>query len=211
MPTIKNIVDELRANVQGGYSADDSRLDELYLRQKINTARAAVIAKYINTGGRINSAWVQQVDINQIDRDEECSIVTFECPTVIYTNGRNDGFVYVGHNNGLKPFIRVSKERVTLAQHSLMQTSKEILWDFRVGLQNKAFINCYGNRRLEYIMIRAIFNDPLEVPGYREDTDMYPIDASLHNEMIQRATEELLKELRVQPDHISDGADKPTR
>jgi hypothetical protein len=40
---------------------------------------------------------------------------------------------------------------------------------------------------------------------------MYPIDASLHNEVILRATEELLKELRMPADQISDGADKPTK
>ncbi len=210
MPTLPEIVAEVRANVQGGVSIDDSRLDELFLEQKINSTRAAVIAKYINAGSRINSAWVQECDLTQMDRDEECKIVTFDCPSIIHTNGRHDGFVYVGHVGGMKPFSRVSKERVTLAQHSSIQGTKEILWDFRFGLQNRAFINCYNNARLENILIRGIFNDPREVPGYRKDTDHYPMDSTIHNEVIQRVSAELLPALmRIRPDLISDGQDKP--
>lgn len=212
MPTYAEIVDEIRSNAQSGISADDSRLDDLYLESKLDTTRAAAIAKYINAGGRINSAWVQEVNLDMVDVDKECKLVTFECPTVLFTNGKSDGFVYVGKVNGMKPFIRVNKEIVSLALHSKVQATSDILWDFRVGLQNRSFISCYNNPRLEQIMVRGIFNKPSEVPGFRKDTDMYPIDESLRNEVIQRITEELLRgPLRVQPDYISDGADKPTK
>lgn len=212
MPTKQEIIDEIRSNAQSGISSDDSRLDDLYLGQKLDDVRAAVIAKYVNNGGRINSAWVQQLEISSIDIDEECRLVTFQCPTVIFTNGKNDGFVYVGRNDGMKPFIRVNSERVSLAMHSRVQSTSDILWDFRRGLNNLTFITCYNNHRLRKIMVRAIFNIPSEVPGYREDVDMYPIDSSLKNEIIQRVSEDLLRgPMRVNPDFVSDGADKPTR
>ncbi len=210
MPTLKQDVDELRSNVQAGVSIDDSRLDDLYLEQKLNTTRAAVIAKYINSGSMINSAWTQKLDLDPTERDEECRIVTFECPTVIHGDGRGDGFTYVGHTNGLKPFIRLSKERVSLAMHSAIKNSTEIYWEFLRELQDRTIVRIHNNFKLEFLTIKAVFNDPREVRGYRKDTDMYPMDATLHNEVMARCSQELIQELlRAGVDRVSDGSDKP--
>jgi hypothetical protein len=118
----------------------------------------------------------------------------------------------VGHVNGVKPFIRLNRERVTLSQHSKVQGTNEILWTFAVGLQNRSYITCYNNPRLQNIKIRGIFNDPRECPGFRQDVDMYPMDALIGDEVVRIASNEILKFLRSNaPDFISDGVDKPTR
>ncbi len=210
MPTYKNLTDEARSNAQSGISADDSRLDDLYLEQKLNTTRAATIAKYMGAGARPNPQWIQWVDISAVDRDVDCKVVSFECPSPIFINGKSDGFIYVGHANGLKPFIRLSKGRVTLAMHSVIKNSDEIYWDYETGLQGNEVLKIYNNPALEFIKVGIIANDPRLVPGFRQDTDSFPVDSSLHNEIIQRITQELLGVERMPQDRISDGQDRPT-
>ncbi len=126
------IVDEIKSDLLSGMTYNETRFDDEYIEVKIHAARAHLIAAYLKKFGKfINDAWVQTLDVSFGDRDKNCEYVTFECPNVISTDGMNDGFVYVGHANGLKPFVRIRKGFTTLTRHSIFSKKKDILWDFK--------------------------------------------------------------------------------
>lgn len=210
MILLKDIVDEIRKDVSGGVGNDESRFDDQYLENKIHAARAVVISNYILKNGRFfNDSWVQTVDLNFVDRDKECEAVYFDCPSVVSVTSHEDGFIYVGHYNGVKPFIRTRKSGfTTLTQHSVFQKNKNVFWDWKRLEQDREKVIIYNNLRLEYIQVRAIFNNPTEVPGFRVDTDAYPVDSLVKKEIVEMVSLDMLRKLRTIPDFISDSQDK---
>ena len=150
MIKLADIVDEVKKDLSAGVSTDDSRFDDLYLEQKIHAARAVLIGNRMMGGIRlINDSWVQTVDTDFVDRDKDCGTVFFECPSPISVSSHEDGFVYVGHANGIKPFIRSRKSGfTTLTMHSVFARSKQVFWDWKQLEQNKSQILIYNNSKL---------------------------------------------------------------
>jgi len=194
MILLSQIIDEIRNDLNSGMGYNDSRFDDEYLENKIHTARAALIAqRMMKVGKFINDAWVQTLDISFVNRDTDCDVVEFECPNVISTGSENDGFVYVGHNNGLKPFPRIRKGYSTLSQHSIFSQKKEMMWDYKHLEQNRMVLQFYNNNKLEYVMVRAMFNNPIEIPNFDKTIDHYPVDASLQREIVDFITADLIR------------------
>lgn len=208
---LADIVDEIKKDLGNGVSSDESRFDDLYIETKIHGARAAVISNYLQKGmDWLNDSWVQTVDLDYVDRDVDCGTVSFSCPSVITIDGHADGFVYVGHVNGIKPFIRARNSYTTLTMHRAFKNSSNLFWDWKNLELNKQAILVYNNHRLEFIQVRGVFNNPVEVPGFRKDTDWYPVDALIKRDLVEMVTLDLLRKGRVTPDYISDSQDKPT-
>jgi hypothetical protein len=209
---LSEIVDEIKKTVANGVSSDESRFEDLFIETKIAGARAVLISNYVikNNIDWLNESWVQTVDMYYVERDKECNLVKFECPSVITIDAHNDGFVYVGHINGLKPFVRSRKSFTTLTMHRTFKNSKQIFWDFQNLERGKQQIIVYNNNRLENLKVRGIFNNPVEVPGFRKDTDYYPVDANIKRDIVEMVVLDLLRGGRVAPDYISDSQDKPT-
>jgi len=210
MILLKDIVDEIRKDLSAGLGNDESRFDDEYLENKIHSARGIIISNYISKNGRfINDSWVQTVDANFVDRDKECNAVYFDCPSPITVTGHEDGFVYVGHSNGVKVFNRARKNGfTTLTMHSLFLKDTDIYWDWKQLEQNRAKIIIYNNLKLENIQIRGMFNLPTDVPGFRVDTDAYPVDAVVRKEIVEMVSLDIVRLMRVAPDYISDSQDK---
>ena len=191
---LSEIVDEIKSDLLGGMTYNETRFDDEYIEVKIHAARAHLIAAYLKKFGKfINDAWVQTLDISFEDRDKNCEYVTFECPNVISTDGMNDGFVYVGNANGLKPFTRIRKGFTTLPRHSIFLRKKDIMWDFKHLDQNRLVLQFYNNSKLEYIMVRAMFNNPTTIPNFNKDTDHYPVDENLKHDIIQLVTQDMFR------------------
>ena len=210
MILLKDIVDEVRKDLSAGLGNDESRFDDEYLENKIHAARAVIISNYISRSGRFfNDSWIQTVDTNFVDRDKECEAVYFECPSPITITGHEDGFMYVGHVNGVKPFMRSRKNGfTTLTMHSAFANDKNVFWDWKQLEQNKASLIVYNNLRLEKLQVRGIFNFPTEVPGFRVDSDAYPVDAVVRKELVEMVGLDIMRKMRVAPDYISDSQDK---
>lgn len=207
MSTLKELVDKIKSNVESGFTTDESRLDDLFIESKIHSARGMILSNLVRSGmrDRINESFVQAINPDLLEYDEECEMVTFECPPIIHLDDRHDGFVYVGHVSGMKPFIRVRSNYTALSMHSLYQKEKQIVWDFVVNVTGSYDINIYKNHRLRKILIKAIFNNPTTVPNYRKDVDQYPLDAVTENEVVEMVSVDLLKKITsVAPDYISD-------
>jgi len=209
MILLKDIVDEVRKDLSAGIGNDESRFDDEYLENKIHAARAVIIANYISKNRFFNDSWIQTVDLNFIDRDKECDVVYFECPSPISITAHEDGFMYVGHVNGLKPFMRSRKNGfTTLTMHSLFKNDKNVFWDWKQLEQNKASLIIQNNSKLENIQIRGIFNNPTDVYGFRVDSDAYPVDSLVRKELVEMIGLDIMRKMRVAPDYISDSQDK---
>lgn len=209
MILLKDIVDEIRKDLSAGLGNDESRFDDEYLENKIHAARAIVISNYITKNRFFNDSWIQTVDINFVDRDKECDAVYFECPSPISITSHEDGFMYVGHINGLKPFMRARKNGfTTLTMHSLFKNDHNIFWDWKQLEQNKASLIVYNNLKLENIKVRGIFNNPTDVYGFRVDTDAYPVDSLVRKELVEMVGLDIMRKMRTPPDYISDSQDK---
>jgi hypothetical protein len=208
---LSDIVDEIKKELGGGVSSDESRFDDLYIETKIAGARGVIISNYLQKGvDWMNDSWVQTVDLDYVERDKDCDVVKFECPSVITVDQHSDGFIYVGHVNGIKPFIRARRSFTTLTMHPVFTKTKNVLWDWKNLELGKQQLLVYKNPRLEKIQIRGIFNNPVEVPGFRKDVDLYPVDANVKKDLVEMITLDLLRKIRVVPDYISDSVDKPT-
>lgn len=208
---LRELVSDVRSAVQNGISADDSRFDALFIENKIHNARAIIISNYLSMGRSPNSIWIQEIDHDVLERDEECGVVYFECPSVITVDATQDGFIYVGHKNGMQPFTRIVQGRSNLGRHSRLKNVSEILWEYSFGLQGRSTIACYKNPRLENLKTKGIFNDPTLVPNFRKDLDEYPVDRNVARDIIEMIAMDLLRGSRVPTDYVSDGADKPTK
>jgi hypothetical protein len=147
----------------------------------------------IKVGKFINDSWVQTLDISFQTYEKDCDFVTFECPNVISVDGHNDGFVYVGHVNGFKPFPRIRKGYSTLTRHSIFAKKKEIMWDFKHIEQNNTLLYFYNNKKLEYVTVRAMFNNPTTIPNFDKTIDHYPVDANLKREIVELVSNDLLR------------------
>jgi hypothetical protein len=191
---LSEIVEEIRNDLTSGFGYNDSRFDSEYLEAKIHAARAFIISTYVVKLGKfINDSWVQTLDISFQDYDKECDFVTFDCPNVISLDGQNDGFIYVGHVNGLKPFVRIRKGFTTLTRHSLFGKKKEIMWDYKHMEQGRTQLQFYNTNRLQYVTVRAIFNNPVTIPNFDKDKDHYPVDANTKKEIVDMITQDLLR------------------
>lgn len=194
MILLQEIVDEIKSDLHSGMSYNESRFDDEYIEAKIHTARAHIISSYLTKLGKfINDSWVQTLDISFEDREQDCDYVTFECPNVITTDGQHDGFVYVGHSNGVKPFVRTRKGFSNLTRHSLFSKKKEVMWDYKHLEQGKNVLMFYNNQRLQYVQIRAIFNNPTTIPNFDKYVDHYPIDSNLRHDIVQMITADLFR------------------
>jgi hypothetical protein len=166
----------------------------MYIESKIHSARAAIVSDYWKKNGRfINDSWVQTLDISFQEREKDCDVVSFECPNVIDFDFQNDGFIYVGHVNGFKPFPRMRKGYNTLTMHSLFSKKKGVMWDYKHLEQGKNVLMFYNNPRLEQVMVRAIFNNPTTIPNFDKSKDHYPVDAQLKKNIVDVVSADLLR------------------
>lgn len=192
------IVDEIKSDLASGMTYNDIRYDDEYIESKIHAARATVITNYmIKVGKFINDSLVQTLDIRFEAIDIDCDVRTFECPNVISLDGHNDGFIYVGHANGLKPFVRIRKGFTTLTRHSLFAKKTEVMWDYKHLTQGTNVLQFYNNKRLEYITVRAMFNNPTTIPNFNKETDHYPVDQNVKKDIVEMVTLDLLRKTRM--------------
>ena len=191
---LQEIVDEIKSDLLSGMTYNETRFDDEYIETKIHAARAHLISSYlIKVGKFINDAWVQTIDIRFSETEKNCDVVTFECPNVITTDGQNDGFVYVGHANGLKPFVRIRKGFSSLTRHSLFLKKKEIMWDFKHLTQGKISLIFYNNSKLQYVQVRGMFNNPTTIPNFDKVLDHYPVDVNLKHDIVEYVTGDLFR------------------
>lgn len=194
MILLSEIVDEIRNDLNSGMSYNDVRWDAEYIESKIHNARATLIGQYmIKVGKFINDSWVQTLDISFQEYEKDCDFVTFECPNVISVDAQNDGFVYVGHVNGFKSFPRIRKGYSTLTRHSVFAKKTEIMWDYKNVGQNRMLLHFYNTKQLQYVSVRAMFNNPVLIPNFDKTIDHYPVDANLKREIIELITNDLLR------------------
>lgn len=194
MILLSEIVEEIRSDLTSGMGYNDTRYDTLYLEGKVHAARAALIMQSaIKVGRMVNDAWIQTLDISFSERERDCDVVTFECPNVITLDSQGDGFMYVGHVNGMKPFPRIRKSFMTLTRHSLFSKKKEIMWDYKHLDQNRMLLQFYNNPKLEHVMVRAMFNNPTTIPNFDKSVDHYPVDAGLRAQIVQFVTADLIR------------------
>jgi len=191
---LKQIVDEIKSDLLGGMTYNESRFDDEYIETKIHAARATLIMNYMmKTGKFINDSWVQTLDIRFEDIDDSCDVRTFECPNVISLDGQNDGFIYVGHANGMKPFVRIRKGFTTLTRHSIFKNKTEIMWDYKHLTQGTNVLQFFNAKRLTYIMVRAMFNNPVTIPNFDKLLDHYPVDEALKKDIVEMVTLDMLR------------------
>ncbi len=211
MSTLPEIVHRITSNVNGGNTTDEMRYDSLYIESRIHIARASILSATSRQPmfDRINEACVQaySVELLEAEVEADCDVVRFPCPTVIRLDDRHDGFVYVGHVNGQKPFVRIRSNYTALSMHSIFQKEKGIAWDYQADYDGKFYINVYKNPKQRKLLVKALFNDPTQVPNYRPDVDQYPIDAALENDIVTAITNDLLRQMVRTADVVSDSLD----
>lgn len=212
-PTLINIIDAIKANVDGGASTDESKYDDALIEIKVHLAREVIAGSLWKEGmrNRISEAWVQVLDIDSVDADEDCDQVFVPCPRVLTFDNRNDGFRYVGHNNGMKPFIRSVASFTNLTMHSVFADETEITWKHQANAFGGYDLIFSGNPELRKPLVRLITANPTDISTYRKDVDPYPVDGKTAAEIIEMVSLDLIRKTPGPADYISDSQDLPRR
>ncbi len=194
--TLKQIIDTLQRNVQGGKTSQGSVLDPQYLRGMINSFRATIIKAEFKRTGVIQPSWLQVCYLpfsQNLQFSAPQGAVLFTLPSVI-SLGDEDGIRYVGSIGGgnqgdpqqqyacVQTWNRVWSrgELSTLNQNSFMKLSNNpdtayVLYDFTNGR-----LELYNEPTCTEGRVEAVFADPTQVQNaggtYNEDTDPYPLD-----------------------------------
>jgi hypothetical protein len=59
--------------------------------------------------------------------------------------------------------------------------------------QNRMLLQFYNNNKLQYVTVRAMFNNPVTIPNFDKTIDHYPVDSNLKREIVELVTGDLIR------------------
>lgn len=92
-----------------------------------------------------------------------------------------------------------------MTRHSIFSKKKDIMWDYKHMEQNRMLLHFYNTNKLQYVTVRAMFNNPTTIPNFDKTIDHYPVDAGLKREIVEFVSGDLFKKTQrpVEPGFIT--------
>jgi len=201
MQTLKSIVQEVIAGVEGGVFTDETKFEEGYIQEIVHQARALLL----KTQHPISQLWTNEYHppySEDLQENDFCEI-KIAIPTPIIFDNQGEGLLYLGGKDGRSPFKRIGylgDESIEYA-HPITTPRKGRI-SFSISAKDKDFFvaKIYGNVTLENILVRVVAYDPTKLPSFREDKDLYPISGELLTELKSILIRLLSPEANTPPD-----------
>ena len=67
------------------------------------------------------------------------------------------------------------------------------MWDYKHLTQGTNVLQFFNAKRLTYIMVRAMFNNPITIPNFDKLIDHYPVDEMLKKDIVEMVTMDMLR------------------
>ncbi len=176
--TIKEITYMLMDTVRGGFVTDDERLTHRLLTAFVNQKRAEFIVSKANSAKHMSENNSQSIDLelDVIDNGIESILVsTTDIPNIIFTrHGSTISEIYSNDDKYQYPYTFVNFSQLRFSGNGKFNSSI-VYVAFRDGklyFKSKSLLH----KLIEGCRIEAVFENPLDVPGFDEDNDDYPLD-----------------------------------
>ena len=143
----------------------------------------AIILKYNGSqqyaaSKKIDAACVQSLNINIVEADQNKAAdhLVFACPRFVNISPKVGGDIYVGQKDILQSFRRVSSsQEVSMLQtRGYLNNGKVIMYH---PVNDELYV--YGNKMLKSVYVQGIFENPLDVPSFNPETDVYPMSEEI--------------------------------
>lgn len=178
---LEQVTEEIIRADNGGIITDENRADQDYMEALVGQGRAMAILQQFTKTHRLSPNWTLR-HICEYDQDFQETVdfvkfVKFAVPPVVTLDGKSDGFSYVGTQNGMKQYRKVTT-RATYVNNNLHRFTKQ-------GEGEKYFytdgaIEVYGNEFLtEGPLCDAVWANPADANQYNKLYDNYPISLDL--------------------------------
>lgn len=166
----------------GGIMTDENKLDRDFTALNIHQASATSKIKWYEQKGSVHDLWYQTFVPHYeplLQTTDDC-LAIFQCPPVINLSSCQDGFGYVGTQDGLHAYRRWGQGpmQAMYAGHPVTNRMGVIYywWEYENGMP---LLKTKGRKNLQPPLVRGIFANPLDVPTFREEYDQYPITEEL--------------------------------
>lgn len=212
MQTLKQITQEVIAQVSGATMTDESKFEESFVDMLVHQVRAELFLA--SDTSILNDAWQYSYYPEyylDMQATGEC-YVSFTIPSLILLENGNDTITYLGSRNGMKPFNRIGllgDISIDMA-HPITNPYKKgpVSWALS---QNEALgmvATVYGNSDIENIKAKGVWYNPTDLPNYRRDTDNYPITGEMIMPLKTGVFDKLMQKMAQTPqDTLSNSAD----
>lgn len=218
--TLPAIIESIQRQANAGIASIDNRFNPIYLQSIVIFGRAELL-KTIYTGNRgmasnhyIHEAWKQEYELvyDPLLQTDDCWN-HFECPDPISLDDVSNGFRYIGNKKGNNNYMIL---------HSTEQYADYLNDANMVSIMNTKILSLYdgGNRIIKLRncapdfkgiksgKVRAVFANPLDIPSYNIDTDIFPMDGNSVNSLISAIWTTIRFAAYGKPDMVADGSDE---
>jgi len=155
-----------------GIQTDESRWDEPYVQNLVDTCRATAIQSIYVKTKIIHPNWVQELNLEfSEDLQEDNCFQRFECPMFLSLDGSTQGLMFVGsqRNNCTIPVVR------TRAELGIYQNNR-VTANRMMGLYVYPYLDIYQKGIiLEQVRVGGVFQYPFQLPTYNKMIDEYPV------------------------------------
>jgi hypothetical protein len=155
-----------------GIQTDESRWDEPYVQNLVDTCRATAIQSIYVKTKIIHPNWVQELNLEfSEDLQEDNCFQRFECPMFLSLDGSTQGLMFVGsqRNNCTIPVVR------TRAELGIYQNNR-VTANRMMGLYVYPYLDIYQKGiMLEQVRVSGVFQYPFQLPTYNKMIDEYPV------------------------------------
>ena len=212
--TLNQIVKDILLIARGGHVSQSENISDRQVAFWVNSYRAILFKQSYDKYSEIDRGYIQALNCMELEE-----VDTSECPTLVTTNRtimrtkldipkpiatrRGLCFTFIGDIHG-KPFQLSTEENIPYYL-SRKYSGKDVY----VFLRDRR-IYVVGNKKLERLSVRGVFEDPTELATYVDNCNNmasytvdspYPIGANIIpvlKEMI------LSKEMRIETSALSD-------
>ena len=175
----------------------------------------AIILKYNGSqqyaaSKKIDAACVQTLSINIVknEQNQDLDFLSFDCPRFVNISPKVGGDVYVGAKNSTQGFKRVStrQEVDMLKQRGYLNNGKVILYQ---PIDDKIYV--YGNKMLKSLYVQGIFENPLDIPTFNPEQDVYPMSEEIFSVVMDLFKAKFALTINQAQDNVDNGVNTESR
>jgi len=175
----------------------------------------AIILKYNGSqqyaaSKKIDAACVQSLNVSIVKEDQNASLdyLVFDCPRFVNISPKVGGDVYVGAKNATQAFKKVftRQEVDMLKQRGYLNNGKIIMYQ---PIDNMIYI--YGNKMLKSLYVQGIFENPLDIPTFNPETDIYPMSEEIFSVVMDLFKAKVALTLNQAQDNVDNDTNTESR
>lgn len=182
---LAQITDAIVRADNAGIFTDENRADQDYMEAITHKARALAIMQSFSKTRRLSSNWtskhIPEYSANYQETVDYIDYVKFPIPPVITLDAKTDGFVYVGTQNGVNQYRKMTSRAtyVNNQAHRFTRISNDTDKEMKYFYSDGA-LEIYGNPDLtEPPLCDCVWADPTQANQYNKLYDDYPISLDL--------------------------------